>query len=148
MYTSDEAPQQLYFPISGGGGSAAERTAPSSSPFRLAFYVAPSLPHPAFLPLPSAAAIEPRHLHTTLSIRCSDEILEPSAPQHFSTLPTLTLLRIQRLPLFMSEYPTSGLGEREGEASPICCQLFYSFLLPTVVACPESSATYAPRSRS
>ena len=25
MYTSDEAPQQLYFPISGGGGSAARR---------------------------------------------------------------------------------------------------------------------------
>ena len=48
------SPQQLYFPI-----SAAEGTAPS--PFRLAFYVAPSLPFP---PLPSAAAIEPRHLHT------------------------------------------------------------------------------------
>lgn len=45
----------------------------------------------------------------------------------------------------MSEYPDIGLGG-EGEASPICCQLFYSFLLPTVVACPEY-ATYAPLSQ-
>ena len=40
----------------------------------------------------------------------------------------------------MSEHHVRARAGRGGwEASPICCQLFYSSLLPTVVACPDEA---------